>query len=344
MATASTRGKNSRTSPPLSWLLWQEAFLEWGIPVTLIGALICFALLGAFEQIAQTTGVLALGSLLLLLACFFLFKPILANTIETKLKSFAWGLACVWLAITCTQFYFSIFVGQEITSGALAKDSSSIELPLGAQGTIYDLIIEGNFSTAAGQGGREGGYTLLLEKDGQKFQEFTGNFSETLARQRLGRRGSTMTHRLHNHVLHSLISPGEGTYRLTVVQIGPQLTPTLHASLYRDVYPQKTFWLLDVLLLIGAYIGEIWQITLEIPLILVTAAALAFVVTFHHIGVPPHSYQDIIGAFLIAALAGPVIGWLFRSFLERIASVARFSRSQKSVSSGGRRKVEQKKR
>jgi hypothetical protein len=328
MATTSTRDKNPQPTQPLSWLLWRDALLEWGLPVILIGAIICFVLLGVFEQIAQSTSVLALGGLLLLLVCFLLFKPILTNAIETKLKPFAWGLALAWLAITCVQFYFSIFVGQEITSGAITKESSGMELPLGAQGTAYDLVIEGNFSTAAGQGGREGGYTLLLEKDGQKLQELTGNFSETLARQRLGRRGSTTTHRLHNHSLHPLVSSGEGIYRLTVARVDPQLTPTLQVSLYRDTYPQKTFWLLNALLLIGAFIGETWQVTLEIPLVLVTAVALTFVVTFRNIGVPPHSYQDIIGAFLVAALAGPLIGWLFRSLTEAVVKTAGFSKFQ----------------
>jgi hypothetical protein len=328
MATTSTRGKNPHTAQPLFWLLWKDTVLEWGFPVILIGAIICFALLGAFEQIAQATGVLALGGLLLLLVCFLLFKPLLTSAIETKLKSFAWGLAFAWFAITFVQFYFSIFVGQEITSGAISKENSGMELSLGVQGTVYDLVIEGNFLTAPGQGGREGGYTLFLEKDGQRLQELTGNFSDTLARQRLGRRGSTTTHRLHNHSLHPLVSPGEGIYRLTVARIDPQLTPTLQASLYRDTYPQKTFWLLNILLLIGAYIGETWQTTLEIPLVLVTAVALSFVITFRHIGVPPHSYQDIIGAFLVAALAGPLIGWLFRSLTEVVVKAAGFPKRQ----------------
>lgn len=311
MATISTR-RGKRPAQSLVWLLWQEAFFGWGLPAILIGGIVCFALLGAFEQIAQTTGVLTIGGLLLVLICFFLFKPLLTNPFETKFKLFAWGLTLFWLAITCVQFYSSIFVGRQIMSSSITKDSNGLELSLGKLGTVYDLVIEGNFPTATGQEKREGGYTLFLEKDGQKLQEFTGNFSDTPSRQRLGRRGSTTTHRLHNQNLHPLISPGEGSYRLTVARIDPQLTPTIQASLYRDAYPQKTFWLLNVLLLIGAYIGETWQATLDIPLVLVTTSALTFVVTFHNIGVPPHSYQDIIGAFLIAALAGPLIGWLFR--------------------------------
>jgi len=263
MATASTRGKNPRTAQPLSWLVWQDALLEWGIPVILMSAIVGFALLGAFAQIAQTTGVLALGGLLLLLICFLLFKPILISVMTTKLKFCTWGLALSWLVLTCGQFYSSVFVGQEITNGAITTEGGSLELSLGSQGTVYDLVVEGNFSTAAGEGGREGGYTLRLEQDGQKSQELTGNFSETLARQRLGRRGSTTTRRLHNHSLHTLVSPGEGNYRLTVTRIDPRLDPTLHVSLYRDTYPQKTFWLLNILLLIGAYIGETLHAGLE---------------------------------------------------------------------------------
>src|SRR5215471_7600033 len=329
MATASSRDKNLRAArPPLTLLLWQDALLEWGVPVILIGAIVCFALLGAFEQIAHTTGVLALGCLLLLLVGFFLFKPILISADEAQRKLLTWGLAFMWIVLTWAQLYFAIFVGQEITAGAITTDSAGIDLPLGAPGTVYDLVVEGNFATAAGEGGREGGYSLLLEKDGQKIQELTGNFSETLARQRLGRRGSTTTRRLHNHGLHPLISQGAGAYHLTLTRVDPQLSPSLQVFLYRDTYPEKTFWFLSVLLLIGAYIAEIWNIATEPPLVMVTAAAIVFVLTFRNLGVPPHSYQDIVGAFMVAAIAGPILGWVFHVAADAIARNLGFSRTK----------------
>lgn len=337
MATTSTRDKNPRaTRQPLTMILWQEALLAWGIPIVLIAAIVCFALLGAFEQVAHTTGVLALGCLLLLLVGFLLFKPILTGAVEARHKPLTWGLALVWIALTCAQLYFAIFVGQEVTTGAIATDGASIDLPLGARGTGYDLVIEGNFANAAGEGGREGGYTLLLEKDGQKIQEFTGNFSETLARQRLGRRGSTTTRHLHNHSQHPLLSQGEGTYHLTVIRVDPQLTPSLQVSLYRDTYPEKTFWLLSLLLLVGVYIAEIWNITTEPPLVMVTAAAIVFVLTFRNLGVPPHSYQDIIGAFMVAAIGGPFVGWVFHVAADAVARNMGFSRSKLSTSADGK--------
>ena len=74
-----TRGKSPRPSPPLTLLLWQDALLEWGIPVVLLGAILCFVLLGSFAQIAPTSGVLGLGWSLLLLVGFLLFKPLLSD-------------------------------------------------------------------------------------------------------------------------------------------------------------------------------------------------------------------------------------------------------------------------
>jgi hypothetical protein len=279
---------------------------------------------------------LTLGCLALLLVGFLLFKPLLTSAVESRIKLLTWGFALVWVALTGAQFYSAIFVGQEITAGAVTTESGGLELPLGAQGIVYDLVVEGNFASTAGEGGREGGYTLQLEKDGQKIQELPGRFSETLARQRLGRRGSTTTRRLHNHVLHPLVSPGEGTYRLTVTRVDPQLAPSLQIALYRDTYPEKTYWVLSFLLLVGAYIGELWHAATDAPIVLVTTAALTFVVTFRNLGVPPHSYQDVVGAFLVAALAGPIVGWLFRTLADLVAKNMGIIRPKPAVATAGK--------
>lgn len=319
MATASTRKKTTRSVQPLTRLLWQDALLEWGIVATLLGALLCFVLLGIFEFIAQTTGVVAIGWLLLSLIGFLLFKPVFMRPIEEHLKLWTWGFAAVWLILTCVQFYAAVFVGQEISTGTVTTESAGVDLPLGARGTVYDLIVEGNFAAAAGTGRREGSYNLRLEKDGQLVQDLSGTLSETLGQQRLGRRGSATTRRLHTHVLHPLISSGEGTYHLTAIRVDSQLAPALQVSLYRDTYPQKSFWLLSALLLVAAYVEELWHAATEAPLVLVTSAAMAFVSLFHHLGVPPHSYQDIIGAVLVAAIVGPLLGWVFRVVADVVA-------------------------
>jgi hypothetical protein len=318
--------------------LRRDTILRWGTPAILIGALVVVALLGAFDEIAHTTGVLTLGSLLLLLVAFLLFKPVLTGTIERQHKLLLWGLALAWLVLTYTQIYFSVFVGREITSGPITMESGGIDLQLGASGTVYDLVLEGNFSTMGGEGKREGGYGLLLAKDGQKIQELTGIFSETLARQRLGRRGSTTTRRLHNHALHPLISPGEGTYHLTLTRVDPQLTPTLEVALYRDTYPEKIFWALSALLLVGAYIGERRYAAVESPFVLVTAAALTFVLTFHYLGVPPHSYQDIVGAVMVAAIVGPLVGWIFRVVADVVARSLGYAKPRPATASSGKGK------
>lgn len=334
MATASTRNKNARGAQPLTMLLWRDALLEWGITAALLGALLCFALLGIFELIAHTTGVLAIGWLLLSLIGFLLFKPVFMGTLEEQLKRWTWGFVAVWIVLTCAQFYAAVFVGQEISTGAVTVESGGIDLPLGAQGTVYDLVVEGNFATTAGTGRREGSYSLRLEKDGQLIQDLSGTLSETLGQQRLGRRGSATTRRLHTHVLHPVISPGEGTYHLTVSRVDSQLAPSLQVSLYRDTYPQKTFWLLSALLILAAYVEELWHAATEPPFVLATSAAVVFVLLFHHLGVPPHSYQDIVGAVLVAAIVGPLVGVVFRTGAGFVAKRLGFSRTGASAVSG----------
>jgi len=338
MATASTHGKNVRPSPLLPMFQWQDALLNWGIPLLLGGGIAVVALLGILDEIAPTTGVTVLGFLLLLLIVFFPLKTILSGTVEPRLKALALGFSLVWIGVTCAQLYFAIFVGSPAGGGSVAADGVAMPLPLGKQGTVYDLVVEGNFAAAAGEVGREAGYTLLLAKDGQKIQEFTGTFSEHWSRQRLGRRGSTMSHQVHNHKLDSFVSPGEGTYQLAAVRIDPQLMPTLSVALYRDTYPEKTFWLLSVLLLIGAYIGEVWLTEKEVPLVLVTAVALIFVLTFRHLGAPPHSYRDLVGAVMIAAIAGPLGGWLFRVVADVVGKSLGFSRPKPALVSKGKGK------
>jgi hypothetical protein len=318
--------------------MWKAALFDWGVPLLLGGGIAVVALLAILSEIAPTIGVTALGCLLLLLIVFFPLKTALSGAVEPRLKALTLGFSLVWIGVTCAQLYFAIFVGSLAGGGSVAADGVAMPLPLGEQGTVYDLVVEGNFTAAAGEVGREAGYTLLLAKDGQKIQEFAGVFSERSVRQRLGRRGSTTSHQLHNHVLHSFVSPGEGTYQLTTVRIDPQLTPTLSVSLFRDTYPEKTFWLLSLLLLIGAYIGEVWLTEKEVPLVLVTAVALIFVLTFRHLGVPPHSYGDLVGAVMIAAIAGPLGGWLFRVVADVVGKSLGFSRPKPALVSKGKGK------
>jgi hypothetical protein len=279
-----------------------------------------------------------LGVSLLLLLVFFPLKTALSSGSETRLKMLVAGFGLALIAVTCVQLYFAIFVGESIVSGVVAIDGEAVKLSLDQVGTAYELVVEGSFATVAGQVGREAGYALALEKDGQRIQEFAGVFSERWGRQRLGRRGSTTTHQVHNHGLYAFTSPGEGVYQLAATRIDPQLSPALSVFLYRDTYPEKTFWLLSALLLIGAYVMEVLFVTREIPFVLVTAAALAFVLTFRNLGVPPHNYQDLVGAVMIAALVGPLGGWIFRVIADLIGKGLGFSRPKLATGPGGKGK------
>lgn len=318
MAAASTHRKKVRTVQSVRWLLWQEALLNWGIPLLLGGVIAVVAALGALEVVAQTTGLATLGWLLLLLVAFLTFRAALIGTVPFNRWALTLGVSLIWLGITCTQLYFVLFVGQEIATGIIGPERAETAFLLGQTGTVYDLVIAGSFVPLSGAVGSEGGYRLSLEREGQVVQTLNGAFSEHWVRRRLGRRGSTTSLELHNHVLHRVQSAGEGMYQLKFIRIDPQLQPTLQMTLYRDIYPQKTFWVIDALLFLGAYLYEIVQAGREIPLVLVTATTLATLLIFHNLAIPPPSYRHLIGAVMIAGLVGPLGGWTFRLVADAV--------------------------
>jgi len=318
MAPTPTHKKNVRTVQSVRRLLWQEALLNWGIPLLLGGAIAVVAALGAFEVIAQATGIAILGWLLLLLMAFMTFRPALLGTTPFNRWTLTLGVSLFWIGITCTQLYFALFVGQEIAIETIGSEKMETALLLGQTGTVYDLVIAGSFVPLNGGVEGEAGYHLSLEREGQVIQALDGAFSAHRVRRRLGRRGSTTSLQLHDHVLHRVQSVGEGTYQLKFIHVDPQLQPALHVTLYRDVYPQKTFWVLDALLLIGAYLCEVAQTEREIPLVLMTATTLAALLIFHNLVIPPASYRHLIGAVMIAGIVGPLGGWTFRVVADAV--------------------------
>lgn len=311
MATASIQRKPLHPRRSLTWFLWQEALLSWGIPLLLIGAMAVVAILGFFDLIEQVIGVATLGWLLLLVVAFFTFRAALTGVPQSRLKTWTVGLGLIWVTLTMLQFSSTIFARQRVSTETVGPETTAT-LTLERAGTAYDLVVEGTFVPMAGETARQAGYQLVLEKDGTPIQTLTGTFSEQWVRQRLGRRGSTQSLQVHNHVLHHLQNGVGGTYRLKLVSLDPQLQPPLQISLYRNTYPQKTFWLLDAVLLLGAYLLETLAAVQEVPLLLITATTLAFLMIFQNIEIPPPSYRHFIGAAMIAIIVGPLSGWGLR--------------------------------
>jgi hypothetical protein len=333
MATPLSSGKRTRSSS-LSFLLWWEAFIGWGIPLILVGTLGVFAVLGGLAVIAQSTGILAIGCLILVLLLFFLLRALLPGTVEPRLRTWVPIMGVGWLAITGLQLYFAVYVGNQVFTGAVTTEGESAAFSLEAPGSRYDLVIAGNFVPGQPGSSREAGYKVLLEKEGKVVQEFAGVLSEHWGRQRVGRRATAPVRQLHDHELHPFVSPGEGSYVLKSERIDAQLAQPLTVLLYRDTFPQKTFWVLSALLLLGAYWLEKATGEKEQGILLGTATAVAFVMTFSHSGAPPHTYQNLIGAAMIAVFIGPVTGWIFRLVADALRKKLKRTSRTKSAPLG----------
>lgn len=69
-----------------------------------------------------------------------------------------------------------------------------------------------------------------------------------------------------------------------------------------------------------------------------TAVALVFILTFRNLGVPPHSYRDLVGAAMVAAIVGPLGGWLFRVIADMMGKSLGFSPSRLVSTARGKEK------
>lgn len=302
----------SENMNPSSNNLLLDALLNWGVPLSIAGGIGVFALLVALDWIAPFTAIGAVSGLLLALIVYFPLRKELLGPSAARARYLVAIFAIAWIGIVWAQFYFAIFLGREMLTASLAYGGPGVAIGLEGRGRAYDLVVQGTLAPVSGQVAREAIYRLALEKDGEKVEEFEGTFAERWSRQRLGRRGTTSVHQLYNRGLHRFRSRGPGTYRLRIVSVSPELAPTLNVALYRKDYPQITLGVLSGLLLIGAYLLEIFR-EQNPPFLLPTSFALVFAFTLRHIGVPSHGYQDLIGAGLIALVTGPAAGALLRS-------------------------------
>lgn len=322
MRTPSHRAKPLSGTPSLTLLLWQETLLSWGIPAFLVVCMVVVILLATFTGLPTVEGIILLGWFLLLLVAFYPLRTAVQTAAGSRRKLMVLAFGVAWIAVMASHFYFAASVGPQLMTGSVAPDGPGLLLPLEGPKYAYDLVVQGTFVAGSEGVAREASYDLSLEKGGEKVRDLEGTFSEQWYRRR-SRRGGTTTHELRNREAHLLRNLPEGSYRIRVARLDSLLEPRLTVTLFRDLYPERTFWLLSALLLIGACVIE--AMARQSAFVTATAMAVIFVVVLRALSAPPHGYSDLFGALVVAALAGPAAGWVVKRIAGRVSRLSRRS-------------------
>jgi hypothetical protein len=282
-------------SPPIIRAMIFEALGSWVVPTLSITAAGLFWVMSALDVCSESVAVLGVAGSLLVLSLFASLRQHLFS--ENEVHRYAsLALGCGWGILLFMTFYLHDFPGPPTMSRILRPGGEGMTLP---QGT-HALVVEGRFVAAQGQGNRLGHYRLEIAPLAGAPWSIEGSFEDSFARQRLGRRGTTVVEIQHTSQRHLVGLAGTANVRLA--ELDPSLEPEVHIA----VYPAMNPWLfpvLGVIGMIGALVLEKW---LDGDGSLTMAVCVTFFVVDQYLRwASPHpEFRSLIGAILVGGFIG----------------------------------------
>jgi len=295
-------------SPPIFRAMVIEALQSWVIPTIAVATGLTFWLLTAADLWPEPVAVVGIAGALLVLTMFASFRHYLfVDDVRHRRASLAFALA--WSLLVFLSFYRFNFPGSPLLSATLHAGDDGVSLPTG----MLALVVDGRFVSQQTQGNRVGRYRLEVTQNEGTPSTIEGNFEDSFAHQRLGRRGSTVVEVQHTSQRHLVRTTETG--KLRVRDIDGSLEPQLRVS----VYPGTSPWLFPIL----GVAGIIGALALEKWMDGDGSATMATAVTFFVVDqyvrwASPHpQLRSLIGAVLIGGIIGAPLAALVWRLVPR---------------------------
>lgn len=296
----------SAQSPPLAKAMVVEALETWVIPALSVAAGMIFWLSSALDVWPAAVGVAGVGGALLVLTLFASFRHYFFTDTSARHRQASLAFALAWGVFLFASFIRHIFPGEPLASGSLRPGGEPLAAP---RAGLYSVVVDGRFTAAQGQGTRLGHYRIEATTPSRAVSSIDGDFEDSFARQRLGRRGTTLVeiqHTSQRHVTRLLAGAS-----LRLVDIDKSLEPTIQVALYSAANP----WIFPILGftgILGALALEKW---LDGDGSATTAASVSFFVVDQYLrwAAPHPQMKSLIGAILVGGLIGaPLAAILWR--------------------------------
>jgi hypothetical protein len=290
-------------SPPIYRAMVSQALQSWVVPTLALASGFAFWLLSAADVLPEGVAVVGVAGTLLALTMFASFRHYLFGE-EIRHRRASLAFVAGWTVLVFTTFYRFNYPGAPISEGALSIGGDGVSLPAG----LLALVVDGRFVSQQGEGNRLGHYRLELAPVEGAPSMIDGNFEDSFAHRRLGRRGSTLVEIQHTSQRHVVRTTAPG--KLRVHDIDPSLEPQLRVS----VFPAANPWLFPIL----GIAGMVGALALEKWMDGDGSATMAAVVTFFVIDqyvrwASPHpQLRSLVGAVLIGGVIGAplaALGW-----------------------------------
>jgi len=313
-----TKGKPRAAAPSAVGLAVGDGLRAWGIPGAAAVVVLVAALLGTLGMIplGAALGIVVLATLALLL--YVGMRPLLADDAPARDRAIGAALGLVWLLACYVPFHTRIFPGTPLVEGVeLSASGAGLPLTIPATGhRSVDLVLTGQLAAnPSGGTALPVQYSLTIEGPGDAPQVVHGQFEDQLKTQRLGRRGTTTVHQLHQADVRVIPNPGGGDLKITQLALQPESAHPIAVTAYVHPLPGSIVLTLAALALLGAVVAFdrlSALVAADGALTLATTAALGTAVVFWTSNTVTPDFRTLIGSAIFGGplgFAGGALVW-----------------------------------
>ena len=249
------------------------------------------------------------GALVLLL--YIGMRPLVDAEKPPRGRALGAALGIVWLFACYVPFHVRLFPGVPLLDDVqVTAGGQGLPLRIPAAGhAAIDLLLEGHLApNPSGGAALPVHYVLTLEDGAGTRQLIDGDFKDTLATRRLGRRGTAVVHQAHTGDVRVLPNPTRQDLRVTAVTLDPPSAQPVTLTAYAE------------------RAGRIFDRLGPAPetdgaLTLATAAILGTAAIFWTSNVVHPDFSSVIGSAIFGGplgfAAGALLWWVAKRTVER---------------------------
>jgi hypothetical protein len=295
------------TKAPSAISLWLEDSLPgWMLPTALVVVLVGGGALYIFDLIPEHFTAMALAIGISVGGAGFVAKDLGAAARNQLQRLTSVALGVVIFGLTLTPAYMAIQPGEAITSASLKATGDKIKLPPGVEGRLR-LLVHGRIGGA-------GEASVAFELEGGE-KPILGKLERTQSTQRAGRRGySTVSHE-HNSDFVSGVIPA-GVSELTLTRLDGNLNGELEVQVFRDHWP-VSLGLILALIALAAVAALAARQNVKSSATAIAGLTLGFGLLVEILATPDVAVRAQVGALILSAIGGSVVGAVFNSLAKR---------------------------
>jgi len=313
---APAKGKPRPPAPSTFTLLAGDALSAWAIPGGATLVIVVAAALSALELVGTNVALAAAVFAALVLLAYVGERPLLEANVTPRDRALGAALAVVWLVACYVPFHTRIFPGTPLVDGTeLSASGTGLPLTIPAAGhRAIDLVLAGQLdANPSGGTALPVQYSITVEGDGVPPRVVDGRFEDQLKTQRLGRRGTTTVHQLHQADVRVLGNPGGGDLRITRLVLTPDNAHPIAVTAYVHPLPGVIVLTLAGLVLVGAVVafdrlGPLGEA--DGAFTLATAATLGSAIVFWTSNTVTPDFRTLIGSAIFGGPLGFAVGAL----------------------------------